>query len=148
MNKSSRVHRSRTAYAIAIVAVIVLGLASRKLAWLFPEFLGRYPGDALWALMVLLMLGFAWPKLPVAWLAFSALSVSFAVELGQLYQSPWLVAIRHTAIGHLVLGSGFDPMDLVACAAGICIGYVIESILYSRSTARQCVQTDHSRGSY
>lgn len=46
--------RNRFAISLGIVAVIALGLASRKLPSLFPSILGKYPGDALWALMVFL----------------------------------------------------------------------------------------------
>jgi hypothetical protein len=133
MNRSSRTHRNRMVYATAVVGVILLGLASRKFPWVFPAFLDQYPGDALWALMILLILGFIWPKLPSGRLALSALLVSFAVEFGQLYQPVWLRAVRQTDIGHLVLGSTFNPMDLVAYAAGICIGFTFESIRYRRT---------------
>ena len=135
MNRSSSTHRSRTIYAIATVAVIVLGLASREFPWIFPVFLEKYPGDALWALMVLLILGFVWPRLPATWLAVLALLVSFAVEFGQLYQPLWLTAVRQTTIGHLVLGSTFNPLDLVAYTVGVCIGFVFVSVAYHRSAA-------------
>ena len=135
MNRSSRTHRSRTIYAAAVIGVILLGLASRTYPWIFPAFLQKYPGDALWALMVLLILGFVWPKLPATWLAIFALVVSFTVEFGQLYRPMWLTAVRETTLGHLVLGSTFNPIDLVAYAIGVCIGFIVVSILQHRSAA-------------
>ena len=135
MNRSSRTHRSRTIYAAAVIGVILLGLASRTYPWIFPASLEKYPGDALWALMVLLILGFIWPKLPATWLAIFALVVSFTVEFGQLYRSMWLTAVRETTLGHLVLGSTFNPIDLVAYAIGVCIGFIVVSILQHRSAA-------------
>lgn len=44
--------RNRRWYLVALIVVIAAGLASRRYAWLFPACLGKYPGDALWALMV------------------------------------------------------------------------------------------------
>jgi hypothetical protein len=35
---------------LALLFTIAIGLASRKLPWLFPEVFGKYPGDALWAI--------------------------------------------------------------------------------------------------
>ena len=51
--------------------------------------------------------------------AAAALGFSFAVEFSQLYHTPALDAIRRTTAGHLALGSGFDPRDLAAYAAGV-----------------------------
>ena len=36
---------------MAVVVTIALGLGSRRFPNLFPGFLGKYPGDALWASM-------------------------------------------------------------------------------------------------
>lgn len=93
---------------------------------MFPAFLGGYPGDALWAWMVLLLLGLLWPRLSANRLAWLALAVSFAVESSQALHAPWLDALRATTPGHLLLGSDFDPLDLVALAVGIGIGYTFE----------------------
>ena len=116
------IHRHRGIYAGAVVLVILLGLASRK----FPEWLlavlGKYPGDALWALMVFFALGIIFPTLSTWKLATLALGISFAVEFGQLYRAPWIVAVRHTTLGHLVLGSAFGWADLLAYSVGVTFG--------------------------
>lgn len=117
-------HPPRTTYAVATIAVVLLGLASRRFAWMFPAFLEKYPGDALWALMVMLILAFIWPRRSAAWLAIAALGIAFAVEFGQLYQPAWLTALRHTTLGHLALGSTFNPMDLVAYVVGVGAGFI------------------------
>ena len=54
--------RIRWHHALATVVVIGLGLASRRFTWLFPAELGKYPGDALWALMVFMAMCVAWPR--------------------------------------------------------------------------------------
>jgi hypothetical protein len=122
------VRRIRAVRAIALIVVVSLGLASR--AWpVFPAFLAGYPGDALWAWMVLLLLGLLWPRWSANRLAGLALAVSFAVESSQALHTPWLDALRATTPGHLVLGSDFDPFDLVALAVGIGMGVVFERVL-------------------
>lgn len=50
--------RNRLIYAILIIAIIFLGLASRYFSEHLPLFLSKYSGDTLWALMVFLMLDF------------------------------------------------------------------------------------------
>jgi hypothetical protein len=128
-------HRSRLLYAVLVLAVIAAGLASRRYPFLLPAQLGKYPGDALWALMVLLLYGFARPGWPVAKVALAALATSFAVEFSQLYQADWINAVRHTTLGHLVLGSGFHALDLLAYTVGVAVGAAGELLMLRRSTA-------------
>jgi hypothetical protein len=110
------------------LGVIVVGLASRRFPGLFPAVLGKYPGDALWALMVFFVLGVVLPRNTTRRLGLYALVISFAVEFSQLYQAPWINAIRGTTPGHLVLGSTFSWGDLVAYTAGVSVGIVSEVI--------------------
>jgi len=122
-------------YAAAVVLVVLAGLASRRFPDLFPAALGKYPGDALWALMVFLLIGFAKPTWPSARVAVLALITSFAVEFSQIYQAPCINSIRHTTLGHLVLGEGFDSYDLIAYAIGVSVGYLIELAFRRRMLA-------------
>ncbi|MDA8446070.1 DUF2809 domain-containing protein [Paracidovorax valerianellae] len=121
--------RQRALLVAGIVATIALGLASRR--WpgvLFPSALGKYPGDALWALMVMFGWACVWPRMAPLRLAALALATSFAVEFSQLYQAPWINAIRSTTPGHLVLGSWFGAMDLVAYAVGVACGLGLDGL--------------------
>lgn len=115
-------HRNRIVYLVTLVAVIALGLASRRYPGLFPHVLGKYPGDALWALMVFLILGSIRPASSTGWLAIGALTISWLDEASQLYQAPWINAIRATTAGHLVLGSAFSWKDMVSYVVGVIIG--------------------------
>lgn len=128
--------RNRLIYAAAVLGVIAAGLASRAYPGLFPAFFGKYPGDALWALMIFLLLGFAKPKWPSVTLAVLALVISFAVEFSQLIQAPWIGSIRQTTLGHLVLGTTFGWFDLVAYAIGVAIGYLSEVAAHFRFRER------------
>ncbi|WP_332854086.1 ribosomal maturation YjgA family protein [Duganella sp. S19_KUP01_CR8] len=110
---------------IGWVAVIIVGLLSRKYPFLLPAFLGKYPGDALWAMMVYLACSFIRPAAATGRLAASALAISYLDELSQLYQAPWINTIRATTAGHLVLGSAFSWYDMLAYTIGIVLVAVV-----------------------
>ncbi len=110
----------------ALAIVIFLGLASRKYPFLFPEFLGKYPGDALWAIAVYFALKVIFSNKPSGLLLSSALGISYFIELTQLYQANWINLIRENPIGHLFLGTTFSYIDLAAYTVGIAIMYAIE----------------------
>ncbi len=123
--------RNRLWYAVAILVVILAGLASRRYPWLLPEFMGKYPGDALWALMVFLSWGIVFPGISTRRIAMYALATSFVDEFSQLYQAPWIDSYRSTFLGHIILGSGFMWFDFAAYAIGILLGVLGESVLSS-----------------
>lgn len=111
---------------VGVVVAIVLGLASRHFSNLIPAPLGKYPGDGLWALMVFFGWGALFPRIPTNRVALLALVTSYMVEAAKLYQAQWIVAIRHTTLGHLVLGHAFSWQNLVAYAFGVLAGVAIE----------------------
>lgn len=106
--------KTRLLYICAIAVVIMLGLFSRKLSFV-PECVG----DALWAVVMYC----CWRIVLVRRLpyiaAVCALVTSFAVEFSQLIKWGWLVRVRSTTIGHLLLGQGFLWSDLIAYTVGI-----------------------------
>lgn len=118
--------RNRLHLALGLVGVVALGLASRHFAFLWPAVLDKYPGDALWALMVLLGIALIRPDLPCRRLALLALGISYAVEFAQLYHAPWIDAIRATRLGRLALGSTFNWPDLLAYTVGVAIGFAFD----------------------
>lgn len=120
--------RSRLWLACGMVLAVGAGLASRRYPWLLPAGLGSYPGDALWAVLVLLAIAFLRPGIGSGKLALGALGVAWLVELSQLYQAPWINAVRATTPGHLVLGQGFDGIDLLAYAAGVATAYGLDRL--------------------
>ena len=111
----------------------MLGLLSRRYPQYLPAALGKYPGDALWALMVFFGMGFLFRSSPTIVVAAAAFAFSVAIEFSQLYHAPWIDSIRGTFAGHLVLGSGFAWIDILAYAVGITIGAAIEFLLFGRS---------------
>lgn len=119
--------RNRYVLVIGLMGVIALGLGSRKFPALVPAFLGRYPGDSLWALMVFLGGAFCRPRASTRNIAVLAFAASCLVEFSQLYQVPWLNAIRSTTLGHLILGSTFSWLDIAAYAVGVFAGASIDA---------------------
>lgn len=109
---------------------ILLGLASRR----FPYF-GNYPGDALWATLVGFLWALALPKLRLRWIAAATVTTSFCVELSQLYRANWIDTVRATLAGRLVLGSGFDPLDLIAYTFGALLAILTLWLLRVRQKA-------------
>ncbi|QNH12200.1 DUF2809 domain-containing protein [Xanthomonas sp. SI] len=118
--------RRRLWLSAAIVATIAAGLASRQFPWLLPSWLGKFPGDALWALMVYLGLAWLAPSARPLRVATVALAVCWLVEASQLYRTPWLDALRATTLGHLALGSTFVWLDLLAYAVGVAAGAALD----------------------
>ena len=121
--------RNRLIYAVATIVVIALGLLSRRCPNFLPDVLGKYPGDALWAMMVFCGIGLLFPRLPAVFTGLAAFAFSCAVEFSKWYHAPWIESIRDTLPGRLILGRGFSWSDIAAYAVGILIGCVVEILL-------------------
>jgi hypothetical protein len=124
--------RKRAWSFAALILVILLGLASRRFPALLPEALGKYPGDALWALMVFIGWGFVFPRRSTLQIFIFALATSYGVELLKLYRAPWLDNFRASTIGHLILGSSFSWQNLIAYIIGAALGAVGEFLLFRK----------------
>lgn len=139
--------RSRLWLGVGLVAVIVLGLGSRSFPSLSPAFLGKYPGDAFWALMVFLGWGFIRPRASTRHLAAFAFAFACLIELSQLYRAPWLDSVRDTTLGHLVLGSGFSWFDIAAYAVGILLGVIVDKLIFDPSAGNRPAPRSTGRSS-
>jgi len=83
-------------------------------------------GDSLWAAMIAFGIGAIAPRAPLATRCAVAYAVCVSVEVSQLYHASALDAWRETPLGHLVLGSGFDPRDFAAYAGGVAGAALLE----------------------
>ncbi len=119
----------RTSYVIIVVMVVMLGLLSRRFSSWFPEIINLYVGDILWAMMVYFFIKVFFPYWPIIKVGLIGLSFCFLIEVTQLFQAPWINAIRKTTLGGLILGFGFLWSDLLAYSLGILLGTGLESIL-------------------
>ena len=117
---------TRIIFFLSAVAVVFVGLASRRYQAVLPKFVGEYAGDTLWALMLSLLVSALLAGRTVTYRATISLVLAFLVEISQLYRAPWIDSIRNTTLGGLVLGFGFLWTDLVCYTVGIIIGAVAE----------------------
>ncbi len=124
--------RNRITYLITAIAVVILGLASRRYSQFLPDFLASYAGDTLWALMAFLGIGMLFPSWSTLRVSAMALVFAFSIELSQLYHAPWIDQIRHTKAGGLILGYGFLWSDLLCYVIGVGIGGILEMLLKLR----------------
>lgn len=124
--------RKRSLQVLILLLVIAAGLASRKYPQVLPSFLGKYPGDALWALAAFVLWGLILPKASTTHVALLAILTSVIDELSQLYHAPWIDAIRSTTLGHLLLGFSFSWFDILAYMVGVLMGIILEMVVYRR----------------
>jgi hypothetical protein len=108
---------------------MALGVLLRKFSHLLPNIINTYLGDSIWAAMIYSMMAFVFASKSPKQVAIVSLLFCFAIEISQLYHTPWIDAIRNTTLGALVLGSGFLWSDLLAYALGIMCGFIIEHFL-------------------
>ena len=116
--------KKRLQYASAVIALIALGLLSRRINGI-PDACG----DALWAMMVFCCWRFVLVSRPLKTVAVVSLITSFLVEFSQILSFDWLVRLRSTFLGHMLLGQGFLWIDLLAYTIGITIIYVIALLI-------------------
>jgi len=122
-------------YVALALATIVVGLAVHLHGAALGSATRDVVGDALWAMMITWWIGAIVPRAPLFGRAALSYGICVAVELSQLYHSPSLDAIRATFVGHLVLGSGFDPRDLAAYALGVGTSVLLESAMRTHRPA-------------
>jgi hypothetical protein len=118
--------RARLGYAALAAATIAVGLFVHRSGILLPPAARDIVGDALWAMMIVWWVSAAAPRARPWIRGAVALGICFAVELSQLVHTPAIDAARSTTLGQLVLGSGFDPRDLLAYAAGVVAAVLLE----------------------
>ncbi len=119
----------RARFVALALGTIVVGLVVHLAGGALGPAVRDVLGDALWGAMIAWWVGALAPQAPRATRGAVAYATCVAVELSQLYHTPALDAVRATRIGHLVLGSGFDPRDLAAYALGIAVVVWLEQRL-------------------
>jgi hypothetical protein len=125
----SRRRRSRLLVAVALT--VTVGLTT--------HFLGSGPvadlaGDALYAVLVYLVIAFVFPRASLLLVGLSALGICALIELFQLTGLPAVWAEGFWPI-RLVLGAGFDARDLIAYAVGTGLATVSDLALTHHARA-------------
>ncbi|MFJ1735243.1 DUF2809 domain-containing protein [Streptomyces sp. NPDC088254] len=117
--------RTRWAAAAATAVTVGAGLGLRAVA---AGEVAKYGGDALYTVLILTLVVLAAPRaMPLA-AAGTALAVSWAVEFLQLSEVPSELS-RHSVLARLVLGSTFNPPDLLWYAVGAAVGWLAHTAL-------------------
>ena len=119
--------RRRLLVVAALAATIALGLASRR--WPLPGPLAEHAGDALYTVAVFWSLALLAPATAGPRLGGLAFLASAALEFAQLLQWPWLVELRQHRLAALVLGQGFQWVDLAAYAIGATLATGLDALL-------------------
>ena len=119
--------RGRLLVVAALATTIALGLASRR--WPLPGLLAEHAGDALYTVAVFWSLAVIAPATAGPRLGGLAFLASAAVECAQLLQWPWLVELRRHRLAALVLGQGFQWVDLAAYAVGATLATGLDALL-------------------
>jgi len=112
---------------LLVLATIAIGLLSRQ--W---RGIPLWMGDALYAIMMYFIIRFILVNRRHAIAAGISFDLCFLIEFSQLCQQPWIIALRHTLPGKLILGQGFLWSDLAAYLAGTLLGVTFDRILIKR----------------
>ena len=123
--------RRRRLVAVALAAVVALGLLSRRFPW--PGMLAEHTGDALYATAAFGLFALFAPAARTRTLGLAAFGFATAIEIAQLLDWPWLQTLRSHRLGALLLGQGFQWADLVAYAVGAGLGCVADVAFRTRS---------------
>jgi hypothetical protein len=118
-------NRKRWLYFLLLLLTIPLGLYSRSEAPVFASLFGKYGGDVLYATAAFFAIRILCIRARLVVVGLWALLACFAVEFLQLYEGGWMVTIRNSRIGGLLLGHGFLWSDLICYAVGVILGFGI-----------------------
>lgn len=122
---------NRFSYLLIIFTVILLGLLSRRFTPI-PLFVG----DLLYAVMIYFGIRFLFIDQDSRKSGMIALITCYCIELLQLYDAGWMIALRDTIFGRYVLGQGFLWSDIIAYTFGILIAYHFDKVTLKKSTSR------------
>ena len=114
----------RLNYFISILLILILGILSRKISGI-PLFIG----DILYAVLIYFGFRFLIMDSKKSTSLLLSLLFCFGIEILQLVQIDWLIAIRKTTLGHYILGEGFLWLDLLCYIIGTLMAFLIDKKL-------------------
>ena len=120
---------ARVSYIALALATIVLGLAVHFYGDSIGTTSRDVVGDIIWGSMIAWWVGAIAPGKSLRARSVAAAMICFAVELSQLVHTPTLDGLRHTTVGQLTFGIGFDLRDLLAYAVGVLAAAFLERTL-------------------
>lgn len=105
----------RPAYALAAAAVFAIEVLIAL--FVHDRLVRPHLGDSLAVVLVYLALRAVTP-LRVTMAVIAAFAIACAIEVGQFFDLVDLLGLRACRVARVVLGTGFDPADFLAYAAG------------------------------
>ncbi|MFF3948055.1 DUF2809 domain-containing protein [Streptomyces sp. NPDC001902] len=128
--------RTRLTAAAAAVITVGAGLGLRAVA---EGSVAKYGGDALYTVLLVTLVVLAAPRVTPLMATGSALAASWVIEFLQLSDVPAELAQR-SLVARLVLGSTFNPPDLLWYAVGAAAGWLVHTAVCSFLARRR---TEH-----
>ena len=110
----------RSAWLLLTLATITLGLLARQF---LPALPAKCTGVALYAVMMVFVVKFVRPSLPLVFACTAALAICFAIEAFQATPLPARLNAHFPPLRY-VLGEVFSWWDLPAYAVGVALAYV------------------------
>lgn len=123
--KLERKFANRLIYLSTIVLLCVFGLCVRKMNGISPDFFNTYFPDCAWTMAVYCGFGLVFNKSAGFNLSVS-LAFSYAVEISQLFSTPFLKLARSTLLGGLIFGYGFLWSDIVCYTVGALLCFAVQ----------------------
>jgi hypothetical protein len=120
-------------YAAIVLIISLIGITTHIYSTFVPEFISYIGGDILWAFAVFFLLSILFPGKSALSRTLITIGISVVIELQQLYQAPWIEAIRETLLGNLILGFHFSWLHLFCYLVGAILGALSEQILFEKS---------------
>jgi Protein of unknown function (DUF2809) len=124
-------NQHRAFYLISAIVVVLIGVASRLFHSGLPP-IDKYLGDALYAILVYILLSIAWLGVAPARKALAAGVLMAAIEIFQLSYIPARMAKSGNLalkLGAIILGTSFSWYDLLAYAVGILLVFMLDRML-------------------
>jgi hypothetical protein len=118
-----RLFKYRIAVLISIVIIVPLGYVVR-FHGAAPEWLNDSFGSIAYEIFWILLVALLFPQASPFWTAVGVCLATCALEFLQLWQSPFLQAMRATLPGRLVLGNSFTWSDFPSYFIGSFLGWV------------------------
>ena len=128
-------NKLRVYYSLSIIMTIIIGISSRVFETGNPVF-DKYLGDALYAILIYLLLGFLWDEIrPIIKLIISTIVV-LMIEIFQISGIPLQLSQSDNILLRIIsilIGTEFSFHDIYAYIIGLVIMYLLDVWFRARS---------------
>ena len=119
----------RATYLALFLAVIILGLLSRKIPRTLPMLFSKYPGDLLWAVAAFFLISSLVPRITLVRRSLATAVFCICIEFAKLYQADWAETVRSFGPGRLLFGYQFSWINLGFYMAGVALAAIFDHSL-------------------